>query len=499
MGRPARAASLIRSTVSHTEQAALISLPGELPPLLAALDRSPEVSIDTEADNLFRYRTRVCLMQIHAAGETFLLDLLAAIPLDPLWERLKHKHIIMHGSDYDLRLLYEEYGFVATSMFDTMLAAQLLNRPRFGLAPLLLDHFGVALSKEGQKANWSKRPIVDKQLTYASKDVLFLPALRDLLLSELEQLGRVDWLRQKCDWQIRAGLTGFPKPDENSWRIGKSEHLRSRGLCVLFDLWHWREKQAERIDTPPFKVVGNDMLLHLAAAADAGQALDAFANLHLGKRERLRDLLLAELEQLGRVDWQRQKCDWQIRAGLTGFPKPDENSWRIGKSEHLRSRGLCVLYDLWHWREKQAERIDTPPFKVVGNDMILHLAAAADAGQALDAFATIHLGKRERIRDSFERALHAGLDRDPSTLPRRRSNGNDRQPLSARELERQDRIHDERDRLAKRLNLDPTLIASRAQLAQLAREPEKLGEILLPWQAKLLQDCPAFAHEAAQG
>lgn len=372
--------------MTHAETFTLISSPGQLAPLLAALDRAPEVSIDTEADNLFRYRTRVCLMQLYAAGQVFLLDLLADIPLEPLWERLRCKHIIMHGSDYDLRLLYDEYGFIATSIFDTMLAAQLLNRPRFGLAPLLLDHFGVALSKEGQKANWSKRPIVDKMLTYASKDVLYLPALRDLLLAELETLGRVDWLRQKCDWQIRAGLAGFPKADENSWRIGKSEHLRSRGLCVLFDLWHWREKQAERIDTPPFKVIGNDTLLHLAAAADAGQGPDAFA--------------------------------------------------------------------------------------------------------------ALHLGKRERLRDSLERALRSGLDRDPASLPRRRHNGGDRQPLSARELERQDQIRAERDRQAKRLNLDPTLIASRAQLAQLAREPEKLGEILLPWQAKLLQECSAFAHEA---
>ncbi len=368
--------------MSHPESFTLVSLPDQLGPLLAAIDRATEVSIDTEADNLFRYRTRVCLMQIYAAGETFLLDLLAQVPLDPLWARLKHKHLIMHGSDYDLRLLYEEYGFVATSLFDTMLAAQLLNRPRFGLASLLQDHFGVTMSKEGQKANWSKRPIADKLLTYATKDVLYLPRLRDLLLAELEQHGRVDWLRQKCDWQIRAGLTGFPKPDENSWRIGKSEHLRSRGLCVLHDLWHWREQQAERIDTPPFKVVGNDLLLHLAAAADHGEALDAFDR--------------------------------------------------------------------------------------------------------------VHLGKRERLRDGFERALRAGLDRDPATLPRRRSNGGDRQPLSARELERQERIREARDHEAKRLNLDPTLIASRAQLTQLAREPEKLGEILLPWQARLLEGCEAL-------
>jgi len=67
--------------VTHAETFTLISSPAQLPPLLAALDRAPEVSIDTEADNLFRYRTRVCLMQLYVAGEVFLLDLLADIPL----------------------------------------------------------------------------------------------------------------------------------------------------------------------------------------------------------------------------------------------------------------------------------------------------------------------------------------------------------------------------------------------------------------------------------
>ena len=46
-----------------------INQPAQLPPLLAALDRSPEIALDTEADNLFRYRTRVCLLQILAGGE----------------------------------------------------------------------------------------------------------------------------------------------------------------------------------------------------------------------------------------------------------------------------------------------------------------------------------------------------------------------------------------------------------------------------------------------
>jgi ribonuclease D len=358
-------------------------LPGELDAVLAALDRASEAAIDTEADNLFRYQTRVCLMQIHAADETFLVDLLSSVPLAPLWERLRGKHLIMHGSDYDLRLLYEEYGFVATSVFDTMLAAQLLNRPRIGLASLLHDHFHVTLAKEGQKANWSKRPLPEKLLVYASKDVVYLPKLRDLLLGELERLGRVDWLRQKCDWQIRAALAGFPQPDENSWRIGKTETLRGRGQAVLFELWHWREREACRLDVPPFKVVGNDLLLYLAGAADAGEA----------------------------------------------------------------ERELSL----------------------------------------------VRLGRRERVRGSLEAALQAGLQRDPASLPRRKHNGTERSPLNSRELERQEKIRQHRDAAAQRLGVDPTIIASRWQLALLAREPERLAEVLLPWQAAVMQECPAFA------
>jgi ribonuclease D len=85
------------------------------------------------------------------------------------------------------------------------------------------------------------------------------------------------------------------------------------------------------------------------------------------------------------------------------------------------------------------------------------------------------------------------LERDPATLPRRRHSSSDRQPLTPSEQDRQDRIREFRDIAARNLNLDPTLIASRSQLALLAREPGKLDELLLGWQAALLRDCPVFA------
>jgi hypothetical protein len=157
------------------------------------------------------YRTRVCLLQFLVGGEVYLVDALApGLRLEPLWAILATKPLLMHGSDFDLRLLQDLCGFRAHSLFDTMLAAQLLNRSRTGLAPLLEEHFGVTLDKASQRANWSRRPFTPRLLDYAALDVWHLPALRDLLVAELKQLNRLDWLDQQCRRQIESARVGFP-------------------------------------------------------------------------------------------------------------------------------------------------------------------------------------------------------------------------------------------------------------------------------------------------
>jgi ribonuclease D len=263
----------------------VIDQPAQLVPLLAALDRVDTVSLDTEADNMFHYRVRVCLLQFLVGKDVFLVDVLAPIDLKPLWLRLAEKHLVMHGSDFDLRLLYDRCAFRARSLFDTMLAAQLLGRKRIGLAGLLEDHFGVHLDKDSQKANWSKRPLTPKLLDYAALDVWHLPALRELLTRELSRLNRLGWLEQQCQAQIAAGTEGFAKADENDWRIGKSEKLRGRGLGVMHAIWHWREQMAQRLDTPPFKVCSNELLLRIAFAADGDDGGErCLEGVNLGKR-----------------------------------------------------------------------------------------------------------------------------------------------------------------------------------------------------------------------
>lgn len=367
------------STKPHYQ---LIDQAGQLPPLYAALDRCTEIALDTEADNLFRYRTQICLLQIEAVGEIYLVDLLAGLNLDALWPRLAAKPLVMHGCDYDLRLLWELCRFQPHSIFDTMFAAQLLSIPRFGLAALLEQNFDVKLDKDHQKANWSQRPLDRDMLDYAALDVFHLFALRDRLRDELIRLGRLEWLEQRCRWQMEVALDGFAPPDENSWRINGSEKVGGRGLAVLHAIWHWRESWAEKINTPPFKVTGNEMLGRISRAADDGLPLEEILRVNLGRRH-------------------------------------------------------------------------------------------------------------DRLFPSLAEAVRQGLATDPQTLPRRERRRSFT-PMTPEELARQDRLKADRDRLAQGLNLDPTLIATRSQLVQIAREPDTIDATLLPWQAQLLKAEPAW-------
>ena len=128
--------------------------------------------------------------------------------------------------------------------------------------------------------------------------------------------------------------------------------------------------------------------------------------------------------------------------------------------------------------------------------LLLKIAEAAEAGETESAIlAQIHLGKRhDRIFPSLAAALRAGLERDPHTLPRRPGRDPNRVSLTQAQVELQDRIKADRDRVAAKLGIDHTLIANRAQLSQIARQPRDLDQFLLPWQADLLRPEPSLRN-----
>jgi ribonuclease D len=266
---------------------------------LPALSASEWVAVDTEADSLHHYVEKLCLLQLSVSGEDFVFDTLADLNLGPVFEILSRKFLILHGADFDLRILKRTHDFLPLKIFDTMIAAQLLGYGKQGLADLAMKHCGVHLSKAAQKADWSRRPLKEALVTYAANDTHYLGTIRRIMEEELQTLGRLPWHTQCCERLMQS--VRIPREDARrerpAWQVKGAARLKGRALTLLRELWHWREEKARTLDRPAFKVLNTEYLLQAAQWAsehpgeDIGLMPDAPRNIRGEFREPLNTLL----------------------------------------------------------------------------------------------------------------------------------------------------------------------------------------------------------------
>lgn len=236
------------------------------------------VALDVEGDSFYRYGERLCLVQLAFSGDIRVLDP-GAEDLARLFEALERRELILHGADFDLRLLHARYGFHPTDVFDTMLAARFLNIPKFGLSDLYEKYFGVVLDKKHQRADWCRRPLSPELLEYAKKDVELLEELSHRLKEELAVLGRREWHREECALVVAKTVRSARKPaDPDAWRVKGSGGLSGRELAFLKELALARDRIAREEDRALFRVFSAEDLVRLArlAAEDPESALRRF-------------------------------------------------------------------------------------------------------------------------------------------------------------------------------------------------------------------------------
>ena len=245
-----------------------IRTPEALADAVAALRREPLVGADTEAASFHRYRDRIFLVQLSSRTRTAIVDPLALPDLSPVGELLADPKVekIFHDADYDLRIFDRDYGFRATQVFDTRIAAQLTGEPAIGLAALLEKYVGVKLAKEHQKADWSRRPLSQAMLAYAAADTQHLPALRDALRVRLVALDRLAWAEEEFGRLGALRWTGTTDGADAFLRVKGARALRPRALAALRELYRWRDTLAAEQDKATFRIVGNDALLAVAKA-----------------------------------------------------------------------------------------------------------------------------------------------------------------------------------------------------------------------------------------
>ncbi|MBN2506608.1 MAG: HRDC domain-containing protein [Verrucomicrobia bacterium] len=244
------------------------------------------IALDTEADSLHAYPEKLCLIQIGFAGGDVLLDPLAGLELAPVFAELGRHELILHGADYDLRLLQRHCHFVPKTIFDTMLAARLLGVHQFGLDNLVAKYLGVTLEKGPQKANWARRPLTPRMETYARNDTRHLKPLADILRAELTAKGRLEWHAETCRQLVAECALPRTVDADQQWRVKGSSRLPPRALAVLRALWQWREHEAVTANRPPYFVLQPDTMIGLALAAVDHADLDTPLPRHLTRRRR---------------------------------------------------------------------------------------------------------------------------------------------------------------------------------------------------------------------
>jgi len=239
----------------------------QLGEFLSCLRTADWIALDTEADSLHAYPEKLCLLQLSGAGVDELVDPLAPIDLAPLLELLGKHELILHGADYDLRLLRRTFGFVPSAIFDTMLAARLLGHLQFGLTSLVAQLLAVTLEKGPQKANWAVRPLTERMENYARNDSRYLRPLSEALRGQLREKGRLEWHRETCAQLIRDCAEPRTIDPDEVWRLKGSDKLMPRAQAILRELWRWREREAVAANKPPYFILSHEAMVAFSREA----------------------------------------------------------------------------------------------------------------------------------------------------------------------------------------------------------------------------------------
>ena len=229
------------------------------------LEKQRIIGVDLEADSMYHFKEKVCLIQIATQHATAVIDPLRIKNLSVLKPVFARGDIqkVFHGADYDVRSLYRDFKININNLFDTELACRFLGSKASGLDAVLTKRYNVHLNKKYQRKDWSKRPLPEEMIDYAAADVHYLVPLAKSLQQELKQKGRLSWVQEECAYLSKVRSSGN---DTGPLFLGfkGAGKLGPRGLAGLEELLRLRKKIAQRQDQPLFRIMGNKSILTIA-------------------------------------------------------------------------------------------------------------------------------------------------------------------------------------------------------------------------------------------
>ena len=339
--------------------------PLELERVADILEDADVIGVDTEQDSYFSYSTKVCVLQIGALDQEWVVDTMAIRDFSCLAPVFEDDRVVkvFHAGENDVDLLRRQCGLEFVGVFDTMAAASILGYRKTGLAGLLEQHFGVVIDKKYQRSDWRKRPLSREQIEYAALDVRYLEELTDKLEAELEEKGRM--AEAASDFERVERVVHEPRvfDVDDYWRIAGARDLDARERSILKAIYAVREEIARDEDRALFRVCGDGVLLEVVRRAP--RTVEALGRIR-GFPDRLRNRYGEEfLEAISRA------CE------LGGIPKPRARASDGPNPMRLDASQKSTYDKLRKWRKTCAEKREVEPGRVIPNAMLLRVIQAA--------------------------------------------------------------------------------------------------------------------------
>ena len=334
--------SSLDMTRKHTIPIEYLTHSVQLRTLTEHLTNEDMVAVDSESNSRHRYPERVCLIQVAVRSKVYLIDTLEVRDMAPLGEILSDPSIrkVIHGADYDLRCFDRQWGFRVQNLFDTTIAAQFIGLRRFALPTLTKELLGVEIEKNErlQRSDWTLRPLGTNSLEYAAQDVWYLEEIQKILEEKLTALGRTKWVAEEHS-RLEQVRHVARKPEIAFLSVKGSQTLNGRQLAVLKSLFIFRESEARRMERPPYYVLPDDNLVHLAVNPEAD-----LAQLPSVRRRVATPFGRALRESLAR-----------------GVAAPEVERSTPDRSPQMTPSSKALLDRLKKWRQDWGEQLDIDP------------------------------------------------------------------------------------------------------------------------------------------
>jgi ribonuclease D len=257
----------------------LISATEDLAAICSRLASHPFVTVDTEFLRETTFWPKVCVIQVASPAEAFAIDALAdGLDLAPLFALMADRRVVkvFHAARQDLEIFWNLAKLIPEPLFDTQVAAMVCGYgDQVAYGELAQSICKVSLDKSSRFTDWSRRPLLDAQVTYALADVTYLRDIYRALLAKLETSGRTGWLAEEM--RTLTSPSTYEQHPDNAWERLRNRARKPRDLAVLIELAAWREREAQTRDVPRSRVLKDDIVVEVALAAP--RTPDALAHL----------------------------------------------------------------------------------------------------------------------------------------------------------------------------------------------------------------------------